>query len=738
MTDKTTRAPDALGLLRALKRRWLLAVCLGIIVAGSLAAGVWFFLPPAKEIAYAKVAVMNQVGAVFQHPEANTDSQTYLRTQVAYLRSPLVIDSALNDPEVAKLSFVQEHYYPGDWILQQLKIDFPDGPQIPRLYLKLENPDEARLIIAAIIKVYFDEVIDRDKNDRARRLKWLQNLSDDAENRLAGIKKKNKGFAQLVGAADPKNRALKQEMALKELRSTREELSKVTAQLVQQALQVKHSEGTKAPAMARATALAVSLPASPASSLTALAAAWAVAGKATEIPEQMVEEIIDKDKDVAKARAAIKKTEIDLAQARNRFKNQDDRAIRTLEDRLDVQKKGLDEVLKEARPEAMEAVRKRLEQTAQREVELAKEKIAYLKEYREILEKEKKNLEAEAQELNQGNLNLDEGQDDLNRVAKFAELMASKRDELKVEMDAPARVKLLEPARIERIESTPRKIRFAGLAGLGGLGLTFFAIGFLEFRRRRLDSPETAVRELGIQIVGTVPSCPSSRRLTAHKSNELSYYQQVLTHSIDAARISLIHHASRGELKTIMIASALPGEGKTSLTSHLAVSMARAGFKTLVVDGDLRNPALHELFGQSIQPGLCDLLKGECTTTEACQATSIEHLSLLPAGRCSSQVLRLLAQGKARHLFEQLKQEYDFIILDSSPVLLVSDVLLVAQQVDGVLFSMLCQVSCLPQVQEAYERLAILGVPVLGAVVSGTPARGYYGTHLAYATSTVD
>jgi capsular exopolysaccharide synthesis family protein len=223
--------------------------------------------------------------------------------------------------------------------------------------------------------------------------------------------------------------------------------------------------------------------------------------------------------------------------------------------------------------------------------------------------------------------------------------------------------------------------------------------------------------------------------LTAHKSNELSYYQQVLTHSIDAARISLIHHASRGELKTIMMTSALPGEGKTSLASHLAVSMARAGFKTLVVDGDLRNPTLHELLEGSIQPGLCELLQGECNIAQACQTTSVEHLSLLPAGKCNGQALRRLAQGKARQLFEQLKQEYDFIILDSSPVLLVSDVLLLAQQVDGVLFSMLCEVTCLPQVQQAYERLAILGVPVLGAVVSGTRSRGYYGTHLAYATS---
>src|SRR5262249_24965472 len=191
-----------------------------------------------------------------------------------------------------------------------------------------------------------------------------------------------------------------------------------------------------------------------------------------------------------KLRAAISKTKADLARAWKNAQNEDDPDVRRLEDQLDLHKQSLD-VLKEARLQALGAVRKKLEQTAEREVEIAKDKIGYLKEYKEILEKEKKNFEAEAQELNQGSLNLDEGQDDLDRVAKFADLIASKRDELKVEMDAPARVKLLEPARIERIDPTPRKIRFAGLAGLGGLVLTLLGIAFAGFRHRRLDSPET-------------------------------------------------------------------------------------------------------------------------------------------------------------------------------------------------------------------------------------------------------
>src|SRR5262245_47681323 len=117
LTDREARPMPAHTPPALLRRRWLLALIVSLLVAVSVTAGVWFFLPP-EEIAYAKLVVTSPMaGAVFQHPEANADSQTYLRTQVAYLRSPLVIDNALNDPEVAKLSFISEHLYPSDWIL---------------------------------------------------------------------------------------------------------------------------------------------------------------------------------------------------------------------------------------------------------------------------------------------------------------------------------------------------------------------------------------------------------------------------------------------------------------------------------------------------------------------------------------------------------------------------------------------------------------------------------------------
>jgi Mrp family chromosome partitioning ATPase len=112
---------------------------------------------------------------------------------------------------------------------------------------------------------------------------------------------------------------------------------------------------------------------------------------------------------------------------------------------------------------------------------------------------------------------------------------------------------------------------------------------------------------------------------------------------------------------------------------------------------------------------------------EAIRATSNGALSVITAGQCDHRALQVLAQDGARLLFDLLVKEYDFLIIDSAPVLPVADSLLLSQQVDAVIFSLLHDVSCAPHVQAAYDRLSALGVRLLGAVINGTPegARGY-------------
>jgi capsular exopolysaccharide synthesis family protein len=173
------------------------------------------------------------------------------------------------------------------------------------------------------------------------------------------------------------------------------------------------------------------------------------------------------------------------------------------------------------------------------------------------------------------------------------------------------------------------------------------------------------------------------------------------------------------------------GEGKTSVSCHLATSLARSGRKTLLVDCDLRRPAAHRLFGLAAEPGLSELLRGETTEEDVVQKTPIEDLDMIVAGVWDPKATRALAQGRIAGVFESLKKKYDLIIVDSSPVLPVVDAILVGKHVDGVLFSVLRDVSRLPMVYAAHQRMAALGALMLGAIVNGT-SEACYGYQYSY------
>ena len=205
----------------------------------------------------------------------------------------------------------------------------------------------------------------------------------------------------------------------------------------------------------------------------------------------------------------------------------------------------------------------------------------------------------------------------------------------------------------------------------------------------------------------------------------------LLVESIDATRTMLLHASRAESIRVVAVTSAVKGEGKTSLASHLGASLARAGRRTLLIDGDLRSPSLHRLFDAVPGLGLCELIKGEVELEDVIQKTHAEGLDLITAGRCDPLALQLLAQDELRFLFSRLKSHYDFVIVDCAPVLPVVDTLLIGQSVDGVLFSILRDVSRLPQVHAACERLTNLGTRLLGAVVSGVRTESYSSSYYA-------
>jgi capsular exopolysaccharide synthesis family protein len=154
-------------------------------------------------------------------------------------------------------------------------------------------------------------------------------------------------------------------------------------------------------------------------------------------------------------------------------------------------------------------------------------------------------------------------------------------------------------------------------------------------------------------------------------------------------------------------------------------SLARAWRKTLLIDCDLRNPAAHQLFDLPLEPGLSEILRGEVELDDVVRPTPISRLWLMPAGKWDSHAVQALAQEQMRDFFGRLKDQYDFIIVDACPVLAVADSLLIGQHTDAALLSIMRDVSRMPTVYAAQQRLSALGIRMLGAVVIGEKTETY-------------
>jgi capsular exopolysaccharide synthesis family protein len=198
-------------------------------------------------------------------------------------------------------------------------------------------------------------------------------------------------------------------------------------------------------------------------------------------------------------------------------------------------------------------------------------------------------------------------------------------------------------------------------------------------------------------------------------------FEHLMSESIDSIRTTLLSTAD--PLQVVMVTSAAAGEGKTTVASQLAGSLARAGRRTLLIDCDLRRPAAHQLFELPLQPGLSEVLMDEVHLAEATLSTDVDGLWVVPAGEWDRDVIQALARGGLKKAFDRLRQAYDFVVVDSHPVLAATDSLLVGQHADAVLMAVMRDVSEAPKVYAGLRKLASLKIRVLGAVVSGLPER---------------
>ena len=319
------------------------------------------------------------------------------------------------------------------------------------------------------------------------------------------------------------------------------------------------------------------------------------------------------------------------------------------------------------------------------------DEIGVLKEMEQELRNEVGKFTGGTKKLGTQALEMESIQDEISSSMEMAKLIGTEIEALKIELNAPDRVRVLKEAKAPHVLDSSRKLKLTEMAGGGAFGMVVLLVSFWEFRARRIDSQDEVTQGLGIKLVGTMPTIrrTTSGPVSAVRSQRELLWQHQLVESVETTRIMLTHEANAGSYRVVLVTSAVGGEGKTSLACHLATSLARAGQKTLLIDGDLRRPTVHRIFDQAPEPGFCELIRDEVAIDDVIRPTTVNNLWTIPAGHQDDHALAVLSQPRARELFDQTRERFGFVIVDSAPVLPVADTLLFSRHVDAVLFSIL-------------------------------------------------
>jgi capsular exopolysaccharide synthesis family protein len=386
----------------------------------------------------------------------------------------------------------------------------------------------------------------------------------------------------------------------------------------------------------------------------------------------------------------------------------------------------LEATMEKLRPEVTKAVErdmfaKQLEKINELKykVEIQKRLLA---QWEERMQKERKEMESHGDDR----LTLQFYQDDLSRSEEVHSKIADRIVALKTEKMAPARATKQHSAKTpaEPVEKVP----YAKLAGAGGGAFFFpFALAFLwERLSRRISDSRRLAADANVPVLGEIAMLPTRR--AAGKTPSTTYFRERVTfeESIDALRVTLMHLPESKEIGTLLVTSAISAEGKTNLATSLAISLARATHEPLlIIDGDMRDPDVHEIFGVPLRPGLANVLDNSSTLEEAIVKTEVENVDLLPAGRLKFSPHFLLRNGAFQSILDGMKRKYRYVIVDSPPVLSASEAVVLANACDAVLVCTRCDYSRSPQLSAAKDRLQNAGARVLGAVISGVPTRSW-------------
>jgi polysaccharide biosynthesis transport protein len=327
---------------------------------------------------------------------------------------------------------------------------------------------------------------------------------------------------------------------------------------------------------------------------------------------------------------------------------------------------------------------------------------------------------------------------------------------------AAANIAIMQRAEMPLMPSSPKTLLILAVSAILGLLLAVGYAFFIEYMDVAVNTPQGVWAAVSLATLGVVPQLgslqqrsrlmlPLYAKTKRHESAEkpdqslpkelvvVRNRLSMIAESYRTIRTALLLSQAEHPPKVIVLTSPSPGDGKTMTSVNLAIALAQSGQRVLLIDSDLRKGRCHKLVNVENHHGLTNVLTGHASLQESIQQTAIGNFYLLPRGALPPNPADLLMSQRMSELLRELRESFDFILIDSPPVIAVSDATIVSSLCDGVLLVFHGQQTTTPRARRALERLESIGAPIIGVVLNGVDMRNpdyvdyrtYYGAYHA-------
>ncbi len=688
--DMPNQEPETnpMELLGAVLRRWYVVLLVLLIVSGAGISAVYFLMTKKYESS-GMIRVSTVDTPIMYEIEGRLPPyDTFKNTQATLIGQDFVLNRAADELKDRNLNFFesrQDIFLTLKKMVVDKAIEIIPDRQSEFIHIRMETefPRDAEQVIDAIIRGYMSIVFSEETKGDDARLTALEKRKKILEDQMEQQRLKIRQRAQEYGTEELTSR---QEMMLDQVATLQQELIAISIRRIMLETQVEMKQNQVD------------------SELTV--------GDLTRQRQELVERdpiVQSLQGDVSRYEELVREGQATMQESNPELK----RRVEILEDLRRQLEKRRNEIASDVEGRlAKEIAGSRKGELNMLEGEL-KQTIAYEERLRNKLEK----IDADTIGLGRKQFEIDDYSEQLDQIRQVYNDVSRRIEELNTERSRQPRISVGSYAGSIEAKGKRRKMAMASI--FGGLALGVFLAIVIDKLDKSLKGPAEMVKRIGVRIIGTTTS-PHDVDKELLPQQLMDDYQTICTN------IGFLDDS--GKTKTIVVTSPGMADGKTTFSINLATSYVKSGFKTLLIDGDLRKPDVARTLKipAEYQRGLQDYLFGADLQKALYKLDSMDFYVLAADHRNSSDALKILAHPQLIRCIQQLQNHFDKIIIDTPPVLAFSDALVLARISDGVVLTSFVDHTSKVEMREAVDRLNEVNARILGTVVNNVKVSHSY------------